>query len=121
MKKNKFSIAASLFLAAAAWLFGAGSTLAADKVSVDTKKAKKVQRVEYGWHYEEIGMIGDGGLYAELVRNRNFEEANMPEGLVIKNGMYQDMPNPKQPIKQIYQIDLLWDGSQCRSPIRPSA
>lgn len=107
MKKNKFSIAASLFLAAAAWLFGAGSTLAADKVSVDTKKAKKVQRVEYGWHYEEIGMIGDGGLYAELVRNRNFEEANMPEGLVIKNGMYQDMPNPKQPIKQIYQIDPL--------------
>lgn len=80
---------------------------AGNKVTINTKKAKKVQRVEYGWHYEEIGMIGDGGLYAELIRNRNFEEANLPEGLVIKNGIYADMPNPKQPIKQVYQIDPL--------------
>lgn len=107
MKKNNFHAAASLCLAAAALLCGANGTHAADKVSVNTKKAKKVQRVEYGWHYEEIGMIGDGGLYAELVRNRNFEEANLPEGLEIKNGIYQDMPNPQQPIKQIYQIDPL--------------
>lgn len=107
MKKNNFHTAASLCLAAAALLCGANGTHAADKVSVNTKKAKKVQRVEYGWHYEEIGMIGDGGLYAELVRNRNFEEANLPEGLEIKNGIYQDMPNPQQPIKQIYQIDPL--------------
>lgn len=107
MKKSNFHNAASLCLAAAALLCGANTTNAADKVSVNTKKAKKVQRVEYGWHYEEIGMIGDGGLYAELVRNRNFEEANLPEGLEIKNGIYQDMPNPQQPIKQIYQIDPL--------------
>lgn len=55
------------------------------KVTVKTSKAKSVSRVLYGWHYEEIGMIGDGGLYAEMVRNRNFEEANLPEGLVIEN------------------------------------
>ena len=98
----------SAFAIAAMMLFSATpEVLATDIVTVNTKKAKKVQRVEYGWHYEEIGMIGDGGLYAELVRNRNFEEANLPEGLIIKDGMYADMPNPKQPIKQIYQIDPL--------------
>ena len=99
--------AAASFLSAMMLFSATPETLATDIVTVNTKKAKKVQRVEYGWHYEEIGMIGDGGLYAELVRNRNFEEANLPEGLIIKDGMYADMPNPKQPIKQIYQIDPL--------------
>ena len=99
--------AAASFLSAMMLFSATPEALATDIVTVNTKKAKKVQRVEYGWHYEEIGMIGDGGLYAELVRNRNFEEANLPEGLIIKDGMYADMPNPKQPIKQIYQIDPL--------------
>ena len=77
------------------------------KVTVRTNKAKDVSRVLYGWHYEEIGMIGDGGLYAEMVRNRNFEEANLPEGLVIENGKYKDIPGPARGEKKIYQIDPL--------------
>ena len=106
--KHYWNLPAAASFLSAMMLFSATSkVLATDIVTVNTKKAKKVQRVEYGWHYEEIGMIGDGGLYAELVRNRNFEEANLPEGLVIKDGMYADVPNPKQPIKQIYQIDPL--------------
>ncbi len=107
MKNRTLSSTARICLSAALLLSSAVCANATDKVSVNTKKAKKVSRVEYGWHYEEIGMIGDGGLYAELVRNRNFEEANLPEGLEIKDGIYQDMPNPQQPIKQIYQIDPL--------------
>ena len=106
MKNIHFGQTATI-LSALFILQGTTPSMADNKVSVNLKSAKKVQRVEYGWHYEEIGMIGDGGLYAELVRNRNFEEANLPEGLVIKDGMYADMPNPKQPIKQIYQIDPL--------------
>ena len=35
-------------------------------VTVDTRDAKTVTPVTYGFHYEEIGMIGEGGLYAEL-------------------------------------------------------
>ena len=34
----------------------------------------------YGVFFEEINHAGDGGLYAELVRNRSFEEKEMPEG-----------------------------------------
>ena len=76
-------------------------------VHIKTAQAKDVSRVLYGWHYEEIGMIGDGGLYAELVRNRNFEEANLPEGFVIENGVYKDVPGNRNPGKAIYQIDPL--------------
>ena len=77
------------------------------QVRILTQHAKHVNRMIFGWHYEEIGMIGDGGLYAELVRNRNFEEATLPKGLEILNGYYVGVPNPKQPIKHIYQIDPL--------------
>lgn len=34
----------------------------------------------YGIFFEEINHAGDGGLYAELVQNRSFEELEMPEG-----------------------------------------
>ncbi len=32
----------------------------------------------YGIFFEEVNCAGDGGLYAELVRNRGFEDANEP-------------------------------------------
>lgn len=34
----------------------------------------------YGVFFEEINHAGDGGLYAELVQNRSFEELDMPAG-----------------------------------------
>lgn len=33
----------------------------------------------YGIFFEEINCAGDGGIYAELVRNRSFEESEKPE------------------------------------------
>ena len=41
----------------------------------------KVSPLLYGIFFEEINHAGDGGLYAELVRNRSFEDsAQAPEG-----------------------------------------
>ena len=34
----------------------------------------------YGIFFEEINHAGDGGLYAELVQNRGFEDTSVPEG-----------------------------------------
>ena len=51
------------------------STPILDQIVIDTGNPKSVFPVIYGWHYEEIGMIGDGGLYAEMIRNRNFSES----------------------------------------------
>ena len=40
----------------------------------------------YGIFFEEISHAGDGGLYAELVQNRGFEEHVLPSGMTYKNG-----------------------------------
>lgn len=40
----------------------------------------------YGIFFEEINHAGDGGLYAELVRNRSFEDSRAPEGMTLEDG-----------------------------------
>jgi len=78
------------------------------EIEIDMSAPNKVEPIEYGWHYEEIGMIGDGGLYAELIRNHSFEEANPPAGLTIKNGIFQGIPNPTiGELKKVSKIDSL--------------
>ena len=48
-------------------------------ITVDLKrKGAQVTTRLYGIFFEEINHAGDGGLYAELVRNRGFEDANLP-------------------------------------------
>ena len=44
----------------------------------------------YGIFLEEINFGVDGGLYAELIRNRGFEDAKPPEGFTFKNGRWLD-------------------------------
>jgi len=74
---------------------------------VNLDKSKNVTPIVYGWHYEEIGMIGEGGLYAEMVRNRCLEEGNPPRGLEVGNGLYVNIPNPEGNNKAVYTIDPL--------------
>ncbi|MGB9877555.1 MAG: alpha-N-arabinofuranosidase, partial [bacterium] len=53
-------------------------------VSVDiSKPLHKISPLLWGIFFEEINHAGDGGLYAELVRNRDFEEADKPVGWSI--------------------------------------
>ena len=59
---------------------------------INKSKTHKVAPVKYGFHYEEIGMMGEGALHAELIRNRSFEEATPPAGLSVKNGLYENVP-----------------------------
>lgn len=40
----------------------------------------------YGMFFEEINHAGDGGLYAEMVQNRGFEEHAYPGGTTYANG-----------------------------------
>ncbi len=40
----------------------------------------------YGIFFEEINHAGDGGLYAELVQNRGFEEHVLPSSMTYKKG-----------------------------------
>lgn len=43
------------------------------------KEGPRVSPLLYGIFFEEINCAGDGGLYAELVRNRSFEDDSRPE------------------------------------------
>ncbi len=76
-------------------------------VRVDLQQSKAVAPIQYGFHYEEIGMMGEGGLYAQLVRNPGLEEANMPRGLKVVDGKYANVPNPDGPRKDVYRMDPL--------------
>lgn len=44
----------------------------------------------YGIFLEEINHAVDGGLYAELIRNRAFEDSRPPEGYTFRNGRWRD-------------------------------
>jgi alpha-L-arabinofuranosidase len=40
----------------------------------------------YGIFFEEISHAGDGGLYAELIQNRGFEDSRLPPMSTLENG-----------------------------------
>lgn len=67
--------------------FMSGMGLSAQHINVDlNEKGHDVDKNLYGIFFEEINHAGDGGLYAELVRNRNFEEHVIPSGMIYKDG-----------------------------------
>jgi len=60
---------------AIAFAFCAVTVQAQVKIDFDfNQRGQTVSDDHYGIFYEEINHAGDGGLYAELVRNRSFEE-----------------------------------------------
>jgi len=61
----------------------------------------------YGLFFEEINHSGDGGLYAEMVRNRNFESNNVPEGMEIREGLVYHPGYGRRMTWPIYQDPIL--------------
>ncbi|GHT64616.1 alpha-N-arabinofuranosidase [Bacteroidia bacterium] len=65
----------------------------ANRISVDfAQKGAKVSESMYGVFFEEINHAGDGGLYAELVQNRSFEEKEIPKGYSVRDGRLYPAP-----------------------------
>lgn len=54
----------------------------------------KVYPTMYGAFFEEISHAGDGGLYAEMIQNRGFEEGVIPSGCTLEN---DEVWAPKKP------------------------
>lgn len=69
MKKQTFRLQALLIL------LGAFSiTFAQTQITVDVKKpGAPIQKTMYGIFFEDINYGADGGLYAELIKNRSFD------------------------------------------------
>ncbi|SHE88721.1 alpha-L-arabinofuranosidase C-terminal domain-containing protein [Dysgonomonas macrotermitis] len=64
----------SLKIIFAALALSVGVTAQTNELIIQTqKKGAKIQPTMYGLFYEDINYAGDGGLYAELIKNRSFE------------------------------------------------
>ena len=78
---HKLLITALLTMAAAS------SAAQTDPIRIDLgQKGAVVSPNLYGIFFEEISHAGDGGLYAELVQNRGFEEHVLPSGMTYREG-----------------------------------
>lgn len=66
----------------------------------------------YGIFFEEINHAGDGGLYAELVQNRSFEDGHLPEGFSVRGNTLVP-PSVKYhltgEVKQIEDRKMRWN------------
>ena len=78
------SVLLSLLLIGSAW--AGTATIAVDA----NKPGPKINPRLYGIFLEEINHGVDGGLYAELIRNRAFEDSRAPEGFTLENGRWRD-------------------------------
>lgn len=73
-------------LAATVFVAGLMTAGAADKppattIRIDaTQPRTQVSPRLYGIFFEEINHAGEGGLYAEMVQNRDFEMTTLPKG-----------------------------------------
>src|SRR5215213_8692011 len=59
------------------------------QATISINAAKPGARVEptlHGIFFEEISHGGEGGLYAELIQNRGFEESRLPPATTLQNG-----------------------------------
>ena len=68
-----FAVLSFLFSVNAGSLFTATLTVAADK------PGHPISPTLFGIFFEDINCSADGGLYAEMVRNRNFEDSDAPD------------------------------------------
>lgn len=90
MTKSLPKIAAVFVVCTAA---AAAPTLGAERVAISvdaTHPGPAVNPNLYGIFLEEIGHGVDGGLYAEKVRNRAFEDSRPPEGYHFEDGVWRN-------------------------------
>ena len=82
-KINRFILAG---LALALWASPAAAQTATITIQAN-QPAANISSNLFGIFFEEISMAGDGGIYAELVRNRSFEDAATPaQWTLVTNG-----------------------------------
>jgi alpha-L-arabinofuranosidase len=65
-------------------------------INIDVaKKGSRIPSTLHGIFFEEISHAGEGGIYAEMIQNRGFEESRIPAGTILQNGFL--VPSPEKP------------------------
>ncbi len=86
-----------------------------NKIVVDVaKKRADISPSFVGVFFEEINRAGDGGLYAELVQNRSFEDNALPKGYSVKGNILVPPPvidHFTGKVKHISDRKMRWNNS----------
>ena len=78
---------ALLTLAAVVLLTSRSAFAGSGTITIDAARlGPRIPASLYGIFFEEISHAGEGGLYAELIQNRGFEDANLPPACHLENG-----------------------------------
>lgn len=85
-------------------------------VNVDTNPTKTVSPDLYGIFFEDINNAADGGLYAELIRNRSFEDDSKAIPTWTVNGAsYQLITKGLLNKAQGHALELTFNGSKLQT------
>jgi alpha-L-arabinofuranosidase len=83
------------------------------QISIDGKDAKKISNMLTGMFFEDINYAADGGLYAELIQNRDFEyslhdkkgsDKNWNETMAWSGNFKVEKENPIHPNNSHYAV-----------------
>jgi alpha-L-arabinofuranosidase len=106
------SVAILIIAALCAISFLRAQTPLRGTITVDTSApGPRIPANLYGIFFEEISHAGDGGLYAELVQNRGFEDANLPPACVLDGDSIAPPRTPHFDTGQPSTWRLRWDAS----------
>ncbi len=87
-----------------------GSAEGHNMMEIDTQAVfRETSPMLWGIFFEEINHSGDGGLYAEMVRNRSFEDNRVPEGCTEEGDHFVSPSGWKLPKKEQAIPNLAWD------------
>lgn len=78
------------------------------------EKGATVSPTMYGVFFEEINHAGDGGLYAELVQNRSFEEKEMPKGYHAEGNKLIPRPEKYHLTGEVRERSYEWNTEPVR-------
>ena len=95
---------------AVAMAFGLACTAQDKAISIDLgAKGAVVSPDLYGIFFEEISHAGDGGLYAELVQNRGFEEHVLPLSMTYADGRAVAVDSPNYEHRNNRKWSIPWN------------
>ena len=105
--KNRILPLAVLLLGA----LGAARAAAPATITIRADKpGARISPLLYGIFFEEINRSGDGGLYAEMLQNRSFEDATVPVGWTALPGEGKMELDRSQPLNAANPTSLRLEG-----------
>lgn len=83
-----------------------------DVVTIDLSQERaEIPSSLYGVFFEEITHSGDGGLYAEMIMNRGFEDGTLPSGTILRQGRAVAAPLHCYSNDSINHFSIAWSDT----------